>query len=322
MDGQGVTSKPLFGFLGILTVIAVIAFVPLIFFLAMMLSPGDPSSSNGSGTGETPAEIGSEVQYAEAINAAVKKYPNVSPALVAAIIRAESGFNPNVTSSAGAQGMMQLMSSNSEGIDPFNPAQNIQRGTKLLSQHIKRYDGNIALVAAAYNAGPGAVQRYGGVPPYEETQEYVEKVTQYYQGYKKEVQNGKLEISGGQLADPAPQAEISSHFGPRNGENHHGQDFAAPIGTPILAADDGKVVKVKHLGDRSYGSYVVIEHKNRLQTLYAHMYKDQVQVREGQQVKRGQQIGAVGNNGRSSGPHLHFEVTQDGSKLNPQKLLR
>ena len=95
---------------------------------------------------------------------------------------AESNFNQSAQSGAGAQGVMQLMPATAAGLgvtDPFDARQNIMGGAKLLAQNLSMYGGNIDLALAAYNAGPGNVAAYGGVPPFAETQNYVVKVKQY-----------------------------------------------------------------------------------------------------------------------------------------------
>ncbi len=107
---------------------------------------------------------------------------------------------------------------------------------------------------------------------------------------------------------------ISSPYGYRGSEFHTGVDLAAPYGTPVLAAESGTVILVKYL-TTSYGHYVVIDHGGSYTTLYAHMSTINVSV--GDTVSRGQQIGAVGSTGRSTGNHLHFEVRINGSHTNP-----
>jgi soluble lytic murein transglycosylase len=111
---------------------------------------------------------------------------NLSPALVKAIIRAESNGNRYAISRKGAKGMMQLMPFTSKRLkvnDPFDPVENIEGGVKYIKELLGTFGGNVVHTVAAYNAGPAAVRKYGGIPPYQETRVYVKRVLAYYQQY-------------------------------------------------------------------------------------------------------------------------------------------
>jgi len=119
-----------------------------------------------------------EAAFEGLIHEAAKRF-GLSPALIRAVIRAESSFDPGAVSSAGAQGLMQLMPALAAEMgvaNAFDPRQNIMAGAQYLSALIAGQNGNVALGLASYNAGPGAVQRYGGIPPFKETQRYVKTI--------------------------------------------------------------------------------------------------------------------------------------------------
>jgi len=136
---------------------------------------------------ETPAlRLQPNTQLAELIQQQ-SQAQQVDPDLVKAVIRQESGFNPKAVSHVGAQGLMQLMPGTASGLgvtDSFNPQQNVAGGAKYLKNLLNKYDQSVPMALAAYNAGPGAVDKYHGVPPYKETQNYVKNVMKSYRNYQ------------------------------------------------------------------------------------------------------------------------------------------
>lgn len=133
----------------------------------------EKTSKTSTSTQATPMD--------DIFNRASEKY-QVPVNLLKAVAKTESNFDPNAVSCCGAVGIMQLMPSTAAGLgvtDPKDPEQNIMGGAKYLSQMLDRYDGDIKLCLAAYNAGAGNVAKYGGVPPFKETQAYVQRVMKY-----------------------------------------------------------------------------------------------------------------------------------------------
>lgn len=138
------------------------------------------ASAAPAASGETGSGYEALVQQAAARN-------GIDPAVLHGLIQQESGFDPNSTSSAGAEGLTQLMPETAASLgvgDPLDPEQSVEGGARYLSQMLAQFGGNTSEALAAYNAGPGAVRQYGGVPPYPETQDYVEKVLAYAQAYR------------------------------------------------------------------------------------------------------------------------------------------
>lgn len=135
-------------------------------------------------TGKTSYEnlLAGAEKYSAEIAKAAQTY-DVPEKLIAAVMKQESNFKSSVVSSAGASGLMQLMPATASYLgveDRFNPEQNIMGGAKYLRQMLDKFDNNIETALAAYNAGPGNVKKYGGIPPFKETQNYVKKVLNYF----------------------------------------------------------------------------------------------------------------------------------------------
>jgi soluble lytic murein transglycosylase-like protein len=129
-----------------------------------------PPIATGQGEGSTP--FGAE------IDAAAARY-GIDPGLLRGVVRQESGFDPRAHSAAGAMGLTQLMPATAASLgvsDPYDPAQSLDGGARYLRQMLDRFGNDPAKALAAYNAGPGAVARFGGVPPYAETQSYVRNI--------------------------------------------------------------------------------------------------------------------------------------------------
>ena len=155
--------------------------------LASTLAPVETCFPCGALPGVDFGKVGLNTSaYAAEIHTAATQY-GVEEAIVRAIIHAESAYRANAVSRAGAQGLMQLIPATARrfGVaDSFNPGQNIAGGVQYLAFLLKRYNSNLTLAAAAYNAGEGAVDRNGGVPPYAETQRYVQRVGQLADRYR------------------------------------------------------------------------------------------------------------------------------------------
>jgi soluble lytic murein transglycosylase-like protein len=153
---------------------------------ASAAGPGLGTALGAAGVTAPLGASGGDGPYKAEIDAAAQKY-GLDPALLRGLIRQESNFDPNAGSPAGAQGLTQLMPATAAALgvtNPHDPAQNIDAGARYLRQQLDAFGGDVSKALAAYNAGPGAVQRYGGVPPYAETQNYVRQVQAYADQYR------------------------------------------------------------------------------------------------------------------------------------------
>ncbi|MGA7568820.1 MAG: lytic transglycosylase domain-containing protein, partial [Terriglobales bacterium] len=157
------------------------------------------------GSGQSHQTLNREFTQQEidaAIDEAAARH-NVDPSLVRSVVKVESNFNPNAVSRKGAMGLMQLMPSTARSLNvsnPFDPVQNVDAGVRHLRKLLDNYGGNVPLSLAAYNAGAGAVARSAGVPRFRETQNYVRRITNLYNGGGE----GGSYISGGPIDNPAP----------------------------------------------------------------------------------------------------------------------
>lgn len=133
-----------------------------------------------------------------------------------------------------------------------------------------------------------------------------------YRGTKNPINDGIAFLS-----NPTRGGYVTSNFGPRWGSTHSGMDIAGEFGDPVYAALDGVVVECKY--DGNYGNKILLRHEDNISTIYGHLSKFEVNV--GDEIKKGDTIGRIGSTGRSTGPHLHFEVRANGNPVNPKKYI-
>jgi murein DD-endopeptidase MepM/ murein hydrolase activator NlpD len=268
-------------------------------------------------------------RYEALVRRAAQTCPGITAPLLAAQLDAESGWNPDAVSPAGAQGLAQFMpgtwtgqgvDGDGDGIrDPFTPADAIASQAAFMCKLLAAVQVDtgltgdpIELALASYNAGLGAVQRYNGVPPFAETGSYIARIRSLMASYADPAASAPGAGPPGTWVRPIT-GPITSHYGPRWGRMHAGTDFGAPIGTPVYAASNGSVVAA---GPASgYGRWVKIAHPGGVTTVYGHISSWTVTV--GQAVAVGQLVAYSGNEGRSTGPHLHFEVRPGGRSVDP-----
>jgi murein DD-endopeptidase MepM/ murein hydrolase activator NlpD len=276
-------------------------------------------------------------EYAGLVNDAATTH-GVSAPWLAAMLQAESAWNPRAVSSAGAQGLGQLMPGTARRLgvtDPFDPAQNIDGAARYLKQQYEHF-GSWELALAAYNAGPGAVIRYGGIPPYAETRAYVPRVAALAEQYGAEdaavivCAEGVAAAAEGPVIVDETACPIGRphHFtdtwgAPRSGgRTHKGVDMFAEVGVPLYAYRSGTVrLTSSRLGGISL--WITADSGDRY--YYAHLSGYAEGLTSGARVEVGDVVGYNGNTGnaRYTPPHLHWEVHPGGgSAVNPTPYAR
>lgn len=270
-----------------------------------------------------PAKIPEE--YREYVETAGTVCAEIPSAAIAAQIQQESGWNPKAISPVGAMGLTQFMpgtwQSYGRDVDgngkasAFDPADAIDAQARYMCDlvaQVKKYASTggssvLELAWAAYNAGPGAVAKHNGIPPYAETQKYVSILRSTMSTFL-----GDSVKTSGKWSAPLSSNQLipTSGFGPRGSpcsgcsSNHQGQDFGAPSGAPIYAACSGVVDFAGQMS--GYGNITFINCGGGIRTGYAH--QSAIGVSVGQKVTAGATIGKVGSTGVGTGAHLHFEV--------------
>lgn len=320
---------------GAVVVVPLLALVPLVVVLAATsgraavcappsVSAAGAPGSTAAGQAAVPAEYAPLVAQAAATQ-------QVAPAWLAAVLQTESSWNPQATSPAGAQGLAQLLPGTAAQLgvtDPFDPGQSIDGGAEYLGVQHREF-GTWELAAAAYNAGPGAVRRHGGVPPYPETQDYVRAVSALAQDFGAAGGGGLLAcppgVGGGPriVGDTACPIGEPHHFtdtwgAPRSGgRSHKGVDIFADSGIPLYAYTAGTVrLTSSSLGGVSL--WVTTDAGDAF--YYAHLSRYAPGLTGGAPVEAGQLIGFNGNTGnaRTTPAHLHWEVHPGGGDaVNP-----
>lgn len=303
-------------------------FVLALVLMVVVLVAGEQQQASGGGGGINLEAV--PEPWREAVLAASQTCPAVAGPLIPAQIEAESQWNPRAVSPVGAQGLTQFMPATwaTYGVDgdgdgkadPFNPLDAIASQGNYMCALVPEVqdladnpDELTDLLLAAYNAGPGAVQRYRGIPPYSETTTYVKRI----RGFMAKYEGAPAIMAGtGGWVEPidAPRGTPFRKSGPawRWKGWHTGADWPAPAGTPVRAAGPGTITS--RGWDASYGNAIEIDHgminDDRITTLYAH-FSSFANVGPGQRVEAGQVIGYAGDTGNSFGSHLHMEVRRN-----------
>jgi murein DD-endopeptidase MepM/ murein hydrolase activator NlpD len=305
-------------------ILASVVALPVLVVMLLLVALGGLGTQHAGAQGTLrPGVV--PTAYEALILRAAQTCAGVTAPLLAAQLDAESGWNPNSVSPVGAQGLAQFIPGTwvGEGVDgdgdgirdPFNPADAIASQASFMCKLLAAVSTDrglmgdpLALALAAYNAGLGAVQKYAGVPPYAETQNYVRRILSLTDTYSSPIISGPVGSWVAPVTGP-----ITSGYGQRWGRLHAGVDFGVPIGTPVHAASGGTVIAIGPVA--GFGQWVKIAHGGGITTVYGHIRSWTVTV--GQAVRAGQLIAKSGNEGESTGPHLHFEIRIGADPVDP-----
>jgi len=210
------------------------------------LSTQSPPLNTQPDNGRTSQITPSTHEIKQLVIRTAQRY-GVDPALALALARAESDFDPDAVSHKGAIGVMQLMPETAKALgvaNPYDPTENIDGGIRYLKQLIERFGGNIVLAVAAYNAGPNAVRRYGGVPPYPETQTFVRKVLAYWEAFRRELQQTAKSEWQAERIEGQNTISSTQSIGKGNGKGISDEPFASlrpvPKANQIFSVESGR----------------------------------------------------------------------------------
>ncbi|MGJ9414424.1 peptidoglycan DD-metalloendopeptidase family protein [Aeromicrobium sp. CF4.19] len=306
--------------------IAALVAVPALLLGLIVFVGGEDQADAATGYGDELNPAGIPAEVVPWIRKAAETCEDITAPLLAAQMKAESNFNPRATSPVGAQGIAQFMpgtwdqwgqdDDNSGTASPFDIGDAVMAQGRFMCALIDEVGDlpgdKIDLALAAYNAGPGAVRQYRGVPPYAETRGYIKKISAEIPKFTAAIAEGKVALP----IDPSSAYVSQNNWGKggsRWSRGHTGNDFSVACGTPVRAANNGTIIIETDQGWSGRWLVRVQAAPGKTTTWYAHMQA--VSVKDGQKVKAGQSIGQVGNEGNSSGCHLHFEYHPKGGEI-------
>lgn len=317
--------------------IPLLLIIPL-FLLVLFSTPSSSGCVPLDAFGRRVADARIPEEYAALVNDAATAH-GVSAPWLAGMLQAESNWNPRAVSPAGARGLGQLMPGTARNLgvsDPFDPAENIDGAARYLKAQYDRF-GSWELALAAYNAGPGAVIRHGGIPPFAQTRAYVPRVKGLAEQFGADADEAApvivcpegVAVAAGAAGGPVIVDETACPVGrphhftdtwgaPRSGgRTHKGVDIFAQSGVPLYAYRSGTVrLSSSRLGGISL--WITTDSGDRY--YYAHLSRYSEGITTGSRVHVGDLVGYNGNTGnaRYTPPHLHWEVHPGGGPaVNP-----